>query len=222
MNREISEKELTPHNTLVNAGPRRNSSNARSSASRRQSHTSNMDVDESSPRLKWDEANLYLAEQERGATMKIDEPKTPYVKQYDPTEDEDEIAAINAQELMVDELDKAKSQKSESSRGRRQDPIPNLDLGEPEEPVARTDSAEKRVVVETNGEEDGMISEHGHGEAPPASMSEEARRKHREFEEKRKRHYEIPAGALLGADGLEDDIDDDAEGARERSRKGKG
>lgn len=28
--------------------------------------------------LKWDEANLYLTEQEKNATMKIDEPKTPY------------------------------------------------------------------------------------------------------------------------------------------------
>lgn len=28
--------------------------------------------------LKWDEANLYLTEQEKNATMKITEPKTPY------------------------------------------------------------------------------------------------------------------------------------------------
>lgn len=31
-----------------------------------------------SDHLKWDEANLYLTEQEKNATMKIDEPKTPY------------------------------------------------------------------------------------------------------------------------------------------------
>lgn len=166
-----------------------------------------MDVDEGNPRLKWDEANLYLTEQDRGVTSKIDEPKTPYVKQYDPAEDADEIAAINAQELMVDELDKAKSQKTES-RGRRHrdEPIPDLDLGEPEEPLGRPESAEKRVIVEDNGE-DG-ISEHDHGEAPPESMSAEARRKHKEFEERRKKHYEIPAGALKHPEDLQDEPDE--------------
>ena len=166
-----------------------------------------MDIDDGSPRLKWDEANLYLTEQERGDTTKIDEPKTPYVKQYDPAEDEDEIAAINAQELIVDELDKAKSQKGESrGRRKRDESIPDLDLGEPEEPPARPESAEKRVIVE-NGEADGL-SEHGHGEASPESMSAEARRKHKEFEERRKRHYEIPAGVLKHPE----EVDDEQEG----------
>jgi protein phosphatase inhibitor 2 len=65
-------------------------------------------ADENSPQLKWDEANLYLNEQNRDSTMKIDEPKTPYAKQYDPTEDEDEVEMLNAEELKVDELDKPK------------------------------------------------------------------------------------------------------------------
>ncbi|KAI9651596.1 MAG: hypothetical protein M1831_000582 [Alyxoria varia] len=216
--REVSDKEITLQNTLANAGPRRNSSNNRSSisASRRQSSASGaagpasgaMDIDENSPRLKWDEANLFLTEQDRGNTMKIDEPKTPYTKQYDPAEDEEEIAAINAQELMVDELDKAKSQKegggeSSLNRGRTSmrasgNSIPDLDLGESEEAaeMARSDSAEKRVMMEDGGggDDDSVIT--NHGEAEPESMSAEARRKHKEFEERRKKHYEIPAGIL--------------------------
>lgn len=56
-------------------------------------------------RLKWDEANLYLTEQEKSSTMKIDEPKTPYAKHYDPAEDEEEIRALDANDIMVDELD---------------------------------------------------------------------------------------------------------------------
>lgn len=44
--------------------------------------------------LKWDELNLYKAEQEKSATMKIDEPKTPYESGFDPTgeyyQDDDE------------------------------------------------------------------------------------------------------------------------------------
>ena len=213
--REVSDKEITLQNTLANAGPRRNSSNNRSSmsASRRQSSASGtgagaMDIDENSPRLKWDEANLFLTEQGRGNTMKIDEPKTPFTKQYNPAEDEEEIAAINAQEIMVDELDKAKSQKegggdSSLSRGRTSmrasgNSIPDLDLGEPEDgpDMARSDSAEKKVMMDDGGggEDDSVIT--NHGEAEPESMSAEARRKHKEFEERRKKHYEIPAGIL--------------------------
>jgi len=30
-------------------------------------------------RLKWDEANLIITEAQKDSTMKIDEPKTPYV-----------------------------------------------------------------------------------------------------------------------------------------------
>ncbi len=90
-----TKKELTIQNTQMNAGHRRSSSAARPPGSRRQSsrtpshHGGPADDDdaESSQRLKWDEANLYLTEQERSSTMKINEPKTPYAKHYDPAED---------------------------------------------------------------------------------------------------------------------------------------
>lgn len=160
-----------------------------------------MDVDDASPRLKWDEANLYLTEQDRGMTMKIDEPKTPYVKQYDPMEDEEEMAALNAKGLVVDELDELKkgdspsvSQAGANGRGRGNE-IPDLDIGEAEEPTTRSESSEKRVIVDDGmASQDGSIS--GHGEVEEESMSAEARRKHREFEDRRKRHYEIPQGVL--------------------------
>ncbi|KAL1935129.1 hypothetical protein VTP01DRAFT_4269 [Rhizomucor pusillus] len=38
-------------------------------------------------RLKWDEANLEYNEGQKDSTMKIDEPKTPYIR-YDPEKDE--------------------------------------------------------------------------------------------------------------------------------------
>ncbi|KAG0320362.1 hypothetical protein BGZ99_004554 [Dissophora globulifera] len=38
--------------------------------------------DERAPRLKWDEENLIITEAQKDSTMKIDEPKTPYVR-YD-------------------------------------------------------------------------------------------------------------------------------------------
>ena len=37
--------------------------------------------------LKWDEANLEMNEEQKDSTMKIDEPKTPYIR-YDPETDQ--------------------------------------------------------------------------------------------------------------------------------------
>lgn len=142
-------------------------------------------MDDNNPRLKWDEANLYLTEQERGNTMKIDEPKTPYVKQYDPMEDAEEMAALDAQDLNVDELD---TMRRRSGRAPRGESIPSLDLGEPEEPVMERvmSDGEKRVIVE-----DGYGDTNGNGEEFHENMTDEEKRKHREFEERRKRHYEM-------------------------------
>lgn len=170
-------------NTLRNAGPahRRSSSNPRGPGSRRQSGTS-MHADENSPRLKWDEANLYLTEQQRDSTMKITEPKTPYAKQYDPAEDEDEVEMLNAEELKVDELDAIPKRKP------KMDDIPDFDLGEPELEAgsSHTPDSEKRVIVEPDAED----TPGHHGEDLP-HLTPEEREKHRKFEEMRKKHYEM-------------------------------
>lgn len=177
----MSEKEIVLENTIHNAGDRRrSSSNPRGPASRRQSGTDYLD--ESNPQLKWDEANLYLNEQNRDSTMKITEPKTPYAKQYDPAEDETEVEMLNAEELQVDELD------SRPMRKPRIDDIPDFDLGEPELQArgSQTPESEKRVMVEQDAEEDDGY----HGELLPNATQEE-REKHRKFEELRKKHYEM-------------------------------
>ena len=159
------------------------------------------DLSQDNPRLKWDEANLYLTEQEKSSTMKIDEPKTPYTRHYDPTEDEDEIHKLDAQELMVDELDQERElarKQGKSSKRTRESDIPGLDLGEPEEPfledggeqMSRSSSGrgrEKSVVV--TPEPGAGVG--GHGEDELAGMGPEEREKHRVFEEKRKLHYEM-------------------------------
>lgn len=172
-------------NTLKNAGPahRRSSSNPRGPGSRRQSGTS-VHPDENSPRLKWDEANLYLTEQQRDSTMKITEPKTPYAKQYDPTEDEAEIEMLNAEELKVDELD------GEPKSRKRIDEIPEFDLGEPELETrnSHTPESEKRVIVEEDAESEA--GRHHDGDEFP-HLTPEEREKHRQFEEMRRKHYEM-------------------------------
>jgi protein phosphatase inhibitor 2 len=199
-------KEITLQNTLQNAGRRRSSSTTRPGTnSRRQSSASAHDENE--PRLKWDEANLYLTEQEKTAKMKIDEPKTPYAPHYDPTEDDEQIRMDEAQDslldahgIVVDELEK--SGKPAHRKGVSEDEIPDLELGEPEDNMQgisndprvfrdrsmSTDShkSEKHVQVGVEGTNgtDALADD-------PLLSTEEAREKHAHFERQRKRHYEM-------------------------------
>ncbi|CAI7584840.1 unnamed protein product [Penicillium discolor] len=200
-------KELTIQNTLQNAGRRRSSSTTHGSNSRRQSSASAHDENE--PRLKWDEANLYLTEQEKTAKMKIDEPKTPYAPHYDPSEDEEQMrldeaqeSLINTQGIIVDELDKS-TKPTQHRKGVSEDEIPDLELGEPEESMQDISMDDRRVFRDRSMSTDSHKSEkHVHvgvedvngAEAPehdPLLTTEEARAKHAHFEQQRKRHYEM-------------------------------
>lgn len=190
----MSEKEITQMNTELNAGGghRRTSSNPRQSISRRQSSQSNADAEqnEHGMRLQWDEANLYLNEGQMGGRMKIDEPKTPFVRDYDPAEEEEDTSMLNAQEIAVDELEMDKSKQPPKKSSRDTD-IPGLDLGEPEmDPTARRQSdGESKVIVESDDMDVDGVS--GHGERREEDMSSEEKEKHKRFEEMRKRHYEM-------------------------------
>lgn len=208
----VDNKELTLHNTLQNAG-RRNSSSAtrRASVSHRLSGSSIGETEELSPRLQWDEANLYLTEQEKTAEMKIDEPKTPYAPRYNPSDDDDEDMEaeyqeriLDAQDLMVDELDRVDAA-SRKLRGVREEDIPGLELGEPETGHFPEDPGETgRIVRERSLSRDSNRSEKhvvvgadsvngaGDDQGDDGLMTgEEAREKHRLFEERRRRHYEM-------------------------------
>ncbi|KAL8824585.1 MAG: hypothetical protein Q9170_008112 [Blastenia crenularia] len=213
----LSEKDIVLQNTLQNAGHRRNSSNPRASVSRRQSSNAGPGQDPNPEgRLKWDEANLYLAEQEKTATMKIDEPKTPYAKRYEPSEEEEaEMRMLDAQDLKVDELDKVKAEQG-TDHSMREGDIPGLELGEPEEPFAmdggggagdlsRSGSVkgEKQVVVDP-------VRDGGHHGEENVGLSAEEKEKHRRFEQRRKQHYEMKdVKDLLGHPEELDELDDD-------------
>jgi protein phosphatase inhibitor 2 len=189
----IDSKEITLQNTLQNAGHRRSSSAAaRNSISRRHSSVHGADED-NNPRLKWDEANLYLTEQEKSATMKITEPKTPYANRYDPEEDEEEEdvegRALDPQDLMVDELDLKKdggAHKTHHHRGAREDEIPGLELGEPEEAVPEGEGIERP----SSGGKHVSVGEES-GEDIVGKPTTEEREKHLAFEQARKKHYEM-------------------------------
>lgn len=136
--------------------------------------------------------------------MRIDEPKTPYAKRYDPEEDDEEMRTLDAQDLQVDELDKLRE--GRSARRTREAEIPGLDIGEPEDDVSyvgrdeadstqRSDSGsglgrsgsvkgEKTVVVDPEA---------------PDGKGHDGTVRHRDFEEMRKRHYEMKdVKGLLG------------------------
>ncbi|KAB5545468.1 hypothetical protein GE09DRAFT_210443 [Coniochaeta sp. 2T2.1] len=217
-------KEITIANTHYNAGHRRSSSatSRPGVASRRQSSRTPSaagDENDSNMRLKWDEANLYLTEQERTSTMKITEPKTPYAKHYDPMEDpsDDEVERL-VTPMDVDELDRIDgvegahhgSHHKKPPRG-GEDEIPGLSLGEPEEAVPEHEFEKRPRAVHVNS------SGSGHGEEEDdetAGMTPEEREKHRRFEEMRKKHYEMKNVAkFLGhpeelVDPEEDEEDD--------------
>lgn len=138
--------------------------------------------------------------------MKIDEPKTPFAPRYDPAEDEEEMqmveaeeSLIDAQDVRVDELERGK--KVVQRRPVAEEEIPELELGEAEEPQG-TGGEEERIVRERRASHDGekhvvvggegVDGEKGAGEDEDRLLSpEEAVEKHRKFEERRKKHYEM-------------------------------
>lgn len=136
----------------------------KNSLSQYDSTTSNINCSEasSSPRLKWDELNLYLTEQEKTSTMKITEPKTPYTRQYDASTSFD---------------DETMDSDQESLNKQNNNDIPTFDLGEPQEkmPVLL-----KQVVVkEAKLEKDNKTMQ-----------TPEDQQQRRRFEMMRKKHYE--------------------------------
>ena len=145
--------------------------------------------------------------------MKIDEPKTPFAPRYDPAQDEEEMrraeaedALLNAKGLVVDELDKTKKKEDSppTTRGVSEDQIPAFELGEPEEALPASTSKEEggRIVRErshSGSEKRVSVGGSDHGDGGKSGDDVEDKRmtpaeyedKHRDFEEKRKKHYEM-------------------------------
>ncbi|OJJ48487.1 hypothetical protein ASPZODRAFT_130532 [Penicilliopsis zonata CBS 506.65] len=228
----LDTKELTLQNTLQNAGRRRSSAsnnNNAGSGSRRASLIG-AHGDDNSPRLKWDEANLYLTEQEKTAKMKIDEPKTPFAPHYDPTEDEEEMrlveaqeSLLDAQELVVDELDgkqRKEQQPQPGSRAPRDEDIPDFELGEPEEGAVSAGAAadtqrifrERSLSTDSRGEKHVVVGQEEPSVHDERISPEEAQEKHKQFEQQRKRHYEMRnIKELLAHHDELDEMDEDEE-----------
>lgn len=135
--------------------------------------------------------------------MKIDEPKTPYAKRYDPAEDDDldaddNIAMLDAGEIKVDELEND----GKPFKAAPMSKIPDLELGESE---FNDDNVSERAVSHSPGKQvvvkGEVVGEDGDSHVPGEEDEEgdEASEKHRKFEEMRRKHYEMKNVAnLLG------------------------
>ncbi|ORY79068.1 hypothetical protein BCR37DRAFT_382052 [Protomyces lactucae-debilis] len=182
------------HNTLANAKP--------SHAGTAQPMSGLEGQTGPGQRLKWDEANLYLTEQEKNSTMKITEPKTPYAPHYDPAQDAEEMRHLDGMDLDANE-----GHSSGQPGNSRVEDIPSLDIGAPEQEMDLDVPASK-----VNGAEFLSRSNSGttrHVQVSPAAevMDDEAEEagetrtpeeeeKHRQFEKMRKEHYGNAAAAL--------------------------
>lgn len=223
----LSDKELVIENTKINAGHRRSSSSTAGgrpgAGSRRPSSRTPSVADpneETDPRIKWDEANLYLTEQERTSTMKITEPKTPYAKHYDPAEDPSDDEGISGgATLDAKEGETASASASaagavkKTKKAQGEDDIPVMSLGDPEEDVPEVPADEVEMANKKRKHSGSRV--HVVDEEEQAGLSPEEREKHRRFEEMRKKHYEMKeVTQFLGhPEELEEDLeDDDGEG----------
>lgn len=201
---DMTAKEITILNTQQNAGDRRRSSSAarpnpgsRRGSTRTPSITDgDHDPLQDSQRLKWDEANLYLTEQERTSTMKITEPKTPYAKHYDPAEHPSDDEDV---EMEGSGLGAGQGGPESRPRAAVEDDIPAMSLGEPEEAVPESESGKEKQLKVHVDERSSVDGGHHGEEEELVGLSPEEREKHRRFEEMRKKHYEMKNVAhLLG------------------------
>jgi protein phosphatase inhibitor 2 len=136
-------KEILHSNTTANAH-----SGHPSAPQNLPSQATTSTTSSTSPRLKWDEANLYLTEQQKSSTMKINEPKTPYTRRYDPTEDPSDDE--NGDAMALDHPEGA----AEDSVMTGIDDIPGLDLGEPAEALPPLKEEASRIQVDADDDEE--------------------------------------------------------------------
>lgn len=131
--------------------------------------------------LKWDEKNILLNEQQKCATMKIDEPKTPYTGGFNPNNEYYKIIDDDSTPDLDDE---------------------GINLGEG---VADDKEVVPKTTIDVVKTPQVQLEQNSKEEEEEISPEE----KHRLFELKRKQHYHMKANVLKHPLPVSDDEDDD-------------
>jgi len=141
-------------------------------------------IDKNLPnKIRWDEDNIMMTEADRGKTMKITEPKTPFIR-YNIEKDEvyGHTAAVEPVELTM----ALEAEKQE---------MPDFSLGDSDE-----FEDEKQEIQNDDWDDDEDEEE-----------TEEERKKREDFKKKRAEHYNMKEALALIHSHKFDDEDEDEE-----------
>ncbi|KAF9951497.1 hypothetical protein BGZ72_007009 [Mortierella alpina] len=153
--------------------------------------------EESAPRLKWDEENLIITEAQKDSTMKIDEPKTPYVH-YDHELDR----VLDAEEVFALEGPRKKRAALAHTP-----PVPSYFKGLHDEDDEDEDDDDDDEDDRDRDPDEWLDSEEDEEqETSPAHPD------HDKFAKLRAEHYKMKEAVKLGQH-LDDDEEDEAEDA---------
>ncbi|KAF9562207.1 hypothetical protein EC968_005365 [Mortierella alpina] len=154
--------------------------------------------EEAAPRLKWDEENLIITEAQKDSTMKIDEPKTPYVH-YDHALDR----VLDAEEVFALEGPRKKRAALAHTP-----PVPSYFKGLHDDEDDEEDEDDDEE--DDNGDRDpDEWLDSDEDEEPKRST---AHPDHDKFAKLRAEHYKMKEAVKLGQ-RVEDDEDDENEDA---------
>ncbi|KAF8982802.1 hypothetical protein BGZ46_000592 [Entomortierella lignicola] len=160
--------------------------------------------EENTPRLKWDEENLLITEAQKDSTMKIDEPKTPFVhynfeldKVIDPSDDS---FSLDGPKKKIDAFAHTPPVRSY---------FPGLDDEDDDEEEEGDDNNRDRDPEEWQDSDDD--DDDVNNESEPKEVD------HDKFAKLRAEHYKMKEAITLGQHLVEEEEDDDDEEEDERN-----
>ncbi|KAF9111986.1 hypothetical protein BGX27_004167 [Mortierella sp. AM989] len=151
---------------------------------------------ERTPRLKWDEENLTITEAQKDSTMKIDEPKTPYVY-YD--HDLDKVMDVDDAFSLDSEKKKRDAQAHALLANSSMQGIQNGNGKEVEQDEEEEEEEEDEEEPEEWQDSDGEDDEDEEDETPKKVD-------HDKFAKMRAEHYKMKEALKLGHELAEEEL----------------
>ncbi|KAG0252865.1 hypothetical protein BG011_006698 [Mortierella polycephala] len=155
--------------------------------------------EERAPRLKWDEENLIITEAQKDSTMKIDEPKTPYVHydhELDKIIDMDEAFTLDG------------SKKKKHTARAHSPPVPSHMPGLSSEDNGTGDDEDKyrNEDDDDEDEEEGGIDDWEDSDNEDADEPAHKKIDHDKFAKMRAEHYKMKEALQLGHELAEEEL----------------